>query len=75
MRSTARIDTKTLLVAVTTVPYMAGITSYVYSKSNACFTDDRSVYMAVSKDIFSTQLIVMPVAKDKYDNTSGSGML
>jgi hypothetical protein len=31
--------------------------------------------MAVSNEIFSTQLIVTPVAKDKYDSTSGSGML
>jgi hypothetical protein len=75
VRSTGRIATKTLLVAVATVPYMAGIMSYVYPKSKDCFTDDKSVYNAVSKVIFSTQLIVIPVAKDINDNTSGSGML
>jgi len=37
--------------------------------------EDRSVYTAVSKVIFSTQLIVMPVAKDRKDKVSGSGML
>jgi hypothetical protein len=34
-----------------------------------------SVYTAVSKVIFSEQLIVMPVAKDIYDSVSGLGML
>jgi hypothetical protein len=37
--------------------------------------EDKSVYPTVSKVIFSTQLMAMPVAKDINDSVSASGML
>jgi hypothetical protein len=40
-----------------------------------CFTDDIVVYTAVSKVIFSTQLIALPAGKDMYDSVSALGML
>ena len=75
MRSRGRIATGDILDEVDTVPYMAGITAYVYWKLNACFTDVKPEYKAVSKVIFSTQLSLMPVAKDMNDRTSALGML
>jgi hypothetical protein len=42
---------------------------------NACFTDDIVVDTAVSKVIFSTQLIALPVGKVRYDSVSAFGML